>query len=157
MTQPVNDMSPRVRRGLLQAPELNVAIFSFLLNFVWEIWQAPFFAGMTEASHWAAVQGCTQATAGDVTMMLAAFWIVALVTRSRTWILSPGWQCTTGFTAIGFVMTVLMEWLATGPLNRWAYADSMPIVPFLGIGLLPALQWLLLPPLVVWFTRRQIK
>ena len=53
-------------------------------------------------------------------------------------------------------MTVLMEWLATGSLNRWAYADSMPIVPFLGIGLLPALQWLLLPPLVVWFTRRQI-
>ena len=145
------------RRGFLQTPELNVAIFSFLLNFVWEIWQAPFFAGMTEANHWTAVRECTRATAGDTVMMLVAFWAVAITTRSRAWIPHAGWRHVAGFTSIGFAMTVLMEWLATGPLNRWAYADSMPIVPLLGIGLLPALQWLLLPPLVVWFTRRQIK
>jgi len=29
-------------------------------------------------------------------------------------------------------------------------------VPLLGTGLLPTLQWLLLPPVVLWFMRRQL-
>jgi hypothetical protein len=33
----------------------------------------------------------------------------------------------------------------------------MPIVPWIRVGLLPALQWLLLPPLVLWFVRRQLR
>ena len=156
MNKTSDSNSPRVQRGILRTPELNVAVFCFLLNFVWEIWQAPFFAGMPNANHWTAVKGCTRATVGDIAIMLTAFWAVAVVMRSRVWILRAGWRCIAGFTATGFAMTVLMERLATGPLNRWTYADSMPVVPLLGIGLLPALQWLLLPPLVVWFTRRQL-
>ena len=76
--------------------------------------------------------------------------------RSRAWFLHSRPRDVVAFTSIGFVITVLMEWLATGPLGRWTYADTMPVVPLLGIGLLPALQWLLLPPLVLWFTRRQL-
>ena len=33
----------------------------------------------------------------------------------------------------------------------------MPIVPVVGIGLTPLLQWLLIPPLAIWFVRRQLK
>lgn len=156
MNRTSSDIGPRFRRGLLQIPEVNIAIFSLLLNFVWEIWQAPFFAGMPDASHWEAVKGCTRATTGDVAIMLAAFWGMAMVKRSRAWFLHDRWRDVAAFTSIGFAITVLMEWLATGPLNRWAYADTMPVVPLLGVGLLPALQWLLLPPLVLWFVRRQL-
>ena len=51
---------------------------------------------------------------------------------------------------------IIVEALATGPLKRWTYDEAMPRLPILGIGLLPLLQWLLLPPLVVWIVRRQI-
>ena len=51
---------------------------------------------------------------------------------------------------------LVLEPLATGPLGRWAYAEGMPVVPLLGVGLSPALQWILLPPLVAWFVRRQL-
>ena len=156
MNRTNSNISPEVRRGKLPMPEINVVIFSFLLNFVWEIWQAPFFVGMSDAPHWEAVKSCTRASAGDVVIMLVAFWGVAVVNRSRAWALDFRQRDLVAFTSIGFVITVLMEWLATGPLGRWTYADTMPVVPLLGIGLLPALQWLLLPPLILWFMRRQL-
>jgi len=40
--------------------------------------------------------------------------------------------------------------------SRWAYSEAMPHLPVLGTGLLPLLQWLVIPPLVLWFIRRQI-
>jgi hypothetical protein len=32
----------------------------------------------------------------------------------------------------------------------------MPVVPLLEVGLSPLLQWIVLPPLIVWFVRRQL-
>jgi hypothetical protein len=54
------------------------------------------------------------------------------------------------------VLTVIFEALATGGLNRWEYAPLMPTLPLLGTGLLPFLQWLLLPPIILWFVKRQL-
>lgn len=33
---------------------------------------------------------------------------------------------------------------------------SMPVVPFLEVGLAPLLQWILLPPIALWIVRRQL-
>lgn len=60
------------------------------------------------------------------------------------------------FLGVGLVVTILFEALATGMFQRWAYSDAMPRVPVIGTGLLPLLQWLLIPLLVLWFVRRQI-
>ena len=156
MNRTNSDVSPGMRRGILQMPEVNVVIFSFLLNFVWEMWQTPFFIGMSDTPHWEAVKVCTRAAAGDIVIMLVAFWGIAMANRSRAWFLHSRPRDAASFTSIGFFITALIEWLATGPLGRWTYAETMPVVPLLGIGLLPALQWLLLPPLVLWFMRRQL-
>lgn len=64
-------------------PELNVIVFSFLLNFVWEFFQVPSFRGMATAPHWEAAQVCIRATFGDAGISLVSFWAVALVSRSR--------------------------------------------------------------------------
>jgi hypothetical protein len=61
-----------------------------------------------------------------------------------------------GFVAVGLLITIVMERLATGLFARWAYADAMPVVPLLEVGLSPLLQWIVLPPLIVWFVRRQL-
>lgn len=143
-------------RRITSLPELNVAIFSFLLNFVWEMWQIPFFADMPSGSHWLGVAICTRATLGDAGISLFAFWVVAALARSRGWILRPSRRQTATFVLVGVAVTILFEALATGPLERWSYAPSMPTLPLLGTGLLPLLQWILLPPLVLWFVRRQL-
>jgi hypothetical protein len=106
--------------------------------------------------HWDGVVICTQATFGDVVIALLAFWAVVATARSREWIIQPTFLQSTMFVAVGVAITVVMEALATGPLERWAYTDSMPVLPVLGTGLFPLLQWIVLPPLVIWFVRRQL-
>ena len=136
-------------------PEVNVAIFAFLLNFVWEFWQVPFFEGMPTAPHWEAIKFCTRATFGDAAIALVAFWAVAAV-RSRAWMLRPRAKEVWAFTLLGVGITIAAEWLFTEVWDRWSYAELMPILPVLGTGLMPVLQWILLPPLTVWFVHRQL-
>jgi hypothetical protein len=38
------------------------------------------------------------------------------------------------FLGVGVVLTVLLEALATGMFERWAYSDAMPRLPGIGIG-----------------------
>lgn len=140
----------------LDLPEVNVGIFTFLLNLVWEFAQVPLFEGMPLATHWRAIQVCARATAGDVVIALVAFWAVAAAGRSRRWILGATGSQIGGFVVVGLAITVVMEWMATQVLGRWAYAPSMPTIPGLGVGVSPLLQWVILPPAVVWFVRRQL-
>jgi hypothetical protein len=81
---------------------------------------------------------------------------VAGTARSRIWILAPTLRRRGGFVAVGVLITIIMEWLATRVLGRWAYAPAMPVLPILEVGLAPVLPWILVPPLVVWFVRRQL-
>jgi hypothetical protein len=143
-------------RSILDVLELNVAIFALLLNFPWEFLQAPLFKDMASAPHWAAVKVCGLSTLGDALIALVAFWSVAATVRSRRWILRPTPRQVAGFVAVGLVITVLAERLGTGLLHRWAYAPAMPVIPVLGVGLSPILQWVALPLALVWFVRRQL-
>jgi len=142
--------------NLPNTPEFSVLIFSFLLNLAWELWQVPFFHGMADQPHWLGVKACTQATFGDAGIALAAFWVTALIARSRTWILRRSRSDIAVFIGVGLVATIAFETLATGALERWAYSDAMPRLPVVGTGLLPVIQWLVIPPLVVWLVSRQI-
>ena len=146
----------QTRSGIVDIPELNVAIFSFFLNFIWEMWQVPFFLAIPSGPHWAGVVACTQATFGDAAISLVAYWSVAAFARSRRWILQPSLAQIGSFVMVGVVVTIAFETLATGFLERWNYSPLMPTLPILGTGLVPLLQWILLPPLTIWFARRQL-
>ena len=150
----------RFRAGLktlTELPEFNVLLFALLLNYPWEFIQAPLFEGMAERPHGAAVKACTQAALGDSVIMLVAYWGVAALGRGRAWIAAPGWRDVLLFSSIGVAITVVIEWLALngGWLNGWTYSSLMPIIPGLGVGLVPVLQWIVLPPLVAALVARQ--
>jgi len=78
----------RTRRWLAftELPEFNVAVFALLLNYPWEFSQVPLFAGMADAPHWDAIRICAIATLGDIVIMLIAYWLVAVIARSRFWL-----------------------------------------------------------------------
>lgn len=143
-------------KRLLDAPETNVALFAFLLNLPWEFAQVPFFAGMPAAQHWSGILVCARATLGDVVIALAAFWAVALAAGGRTWVTAPTPRRTAGFVSAGVLITIAMERLATGVLARWTYAEAMPVVPVVDVGVTPLVQWMVIPPVMLWFVRRQL-
>ncbi len=144
------------RLSLLNAPELPVVVFSFLLHFVWEFVQAPTYAGMAEMKHWDGVKLCMSATFGDAGFALAAFWVASLTARSRDWISASAGLPTAIFLAIGIGLTIGFEYYYTNVSLRWTYSELMPLVPPLGTGLSPLLQWGVLPPAVIWLTRRHL-
>lgn len=118
------------------------------------MWQIPFFVAMPIEPHWVGVAACTQATFGDVAISLVEFWSVAALARSRWWIIRSSPAQVVGFVAVGVVITIMLEALATGPWERWRYTPSMPSMPTLpitGTRILPLFQWILLPPLTIWF------
>ncbi|MDX2213705.1 MAG: hypothetical protein SFY66_10510, partial [Oculatellaceae cyanobacterium bins.114] len=87
---------------------------------------------------------------------LTAFWVVAALSKSRRWVHRPSRKQISIFTLVGVVITVIFEALATEMLGLWAYAESMPTIPLLGTGLVPLAMWLLVPPLTIWFVKRQL-
>lgn len=146
-------------RSILDLPEFNVLVFAILLNSPWEFLQAPFFKDMPGLAHWAGIQRCTMATAGDGLLTLVAFWSTAVVARTRAWILRPTRRHVLIFIGVGLTISIVIERFATSmnwPPGGWSYADTMPVLPVLDIGLTPFLQWIILPPLAVWFVRRQL-
>ena len=154
----VHSAARRAVNAVTDAPEFSVVIFALLLNFAWEILQAPLYAGMADRSHAQVIRACLQATVGDAVIMLMAHGAVAAVAHSRRWIVAPrGWQLAL-LVAIGVSITAAIEGLATRGywIGQWNYLPTMPLVPGAGIGLVPLLQWVVLPLLTVWFVRRQL-
>ncbi|HAA44264.1 hypothetical protein ACLUEY_13475 [Vreelandella aquamarina] len=143
-------------RVVRSAPELHVALFAFLLNLPWEFLQVPLYVGMPTMPHWQAVQACAQASLGDVLIALTAYWAVSGWRRRRHWLRDYGAKEILGFVLVGVGLTVALEWHATIATQRWAYAPLMPTVEWLGTGLSPLLQWLILPPLILWMARRHL-
>ena len=144
--------------AVIVSPEASVAIFALLLNFPWEVLQAPLFAGMASLPHAEATQACLRATIGDMVIMLLAHAAVAIGWRDRRWMMKANRAQLALFMAIGVSVTVLIESLAVQGLwfSTWSYLQAMPLLPGTGIGLVPVLQWLMLPFLSVWFARRHL-
>ncbi|MEO7940240.1 MAG: hypothetical protein ABIR55_16545 [Burkholderiaceae bacterium] len=147
-------------RNALRWPELALAGFALLLNFPWEIIQSPLFEGMASMPHRDAVQYCTRAAFGDAGIVLIAYWTVAVVSgRGRGWLQQSGRIPIAIFVIIGVLISIAIEVLATSGrwLEGWSYSADMPILWGVNVGLVPILQWIVLPPATVLLARRQLR
>ncbi len=154
-----HDLTQRLA-SIARSPELALGGFAFLLSFPWEIIQSPLFEGMASMPHGNALRYCTRAAFGDAAIMLIAFWTVAATSsRGRGWLTQPRRMPLAGFVLVGVLITIVIEALATRGrwLEGWTYSVHMPLVPGTNVGLVPILQWLVLPPLAVLLARRQLR
>lgn len=147
----------RLLRALSVTPAFALAVFALLLNFPWEVLQAPLFDGMAAAPHSAVIGACLQATLGDAVIMMLAHAVIVAATRRRRWMLVAARHEVAGFVAVGVGITAVIEWLATRGhwTQTWAYSTAMPVIPGIEIGVSPLLQWVVVPPVALWFVRRQ--
>ncbi|HEV8260761.1 MAG TPA: hypothetical protein VGQ19_08405 [Burkholderiales bacterium] len=91
---------------LVQSPELNVGVFSFLFNLVWELWQVPLFQGIADEPHWLGVKTCMLATFGDAGIALVAFCVTAIFAGTRSWIIGPRKADIAIFLNVGVLATI---------------------------------------------------
>jgi hypothetical protein len=136
------------------------ALRSYLLfvipaNLAWEIAHLPLYTIWQEplGRRAFAVFHCTL---GDALIATATVVAAIVVAGSSTW---PSSQTTfrrvavtTVVIAIGY--TIYSEWLNISVRRGWAYSDLMPKLPWIGTGLSPVLQWIVIPSVGFTIARR---
>ncbi len=126
------------------------------LSLAWEIAQLPLYTLWAEAIPAYIAFAVAHCTVGDILIGTAALILALIVVRAhdlRAW----PWARLAGLVALFAVgYTVFSEWMNTAILGSWAYAPTMPRITLgpIEVGLSPLLQWLVLPPLVLYLTRR---
>ena len=142
MTQIQTSMGRRLRLRYL---------FRFLavlggLNLIWEIGQLPFYTLWHDGTWQEIGYAVAHCTAGDVLIALACATAALAITRWH-WPM-PGRQSTLFllcFIALSVAYTIFSEWLNTTVRLSWAYSNLMPVLPLLGTGIAPLLQWIAVP------------
>ena len=139
---------------ILAAPETNLFLFAFLLNFVYEVWQAPYYEFYSSPSLADKIDNLTHCTFGDGVIILLSGWVVSALVRSRNWVLHPTPKLTFLFTSIGLAITLVIE---TYRVNiSKVYGVPVFAVPILGMSALAVIQWIVLPPFILYLARRQM-
>ncbi|HEY7610327.1 MAG TPA: hypothetical protein VIF14_13920 [Alphaproteobacteria bacterium] len=128
-----------------------------LANLAWELAQLPFYSIWRDGSLGETLFAVAHCTLGDAGIALASLLLAVAVAGGRHWRREPArfrWVAgTTMLFAVAY--TVFSEWINVSVRGSWAYSESMPIVPLLGVGLLPLLQWIATPVFGFWVIRPQ--
>lgn len=140
---------------ILAIPELILFLFAFLVHFVYEVWQAPYFVFYDMPSLASKINYITHCTIGDGVISVISFWVVSLLFRTRKWILDPMGKQILLFTAAGWLYTFISEIYRIKIAKL--YGISAFKVPFFETSWLPLVQWLILPPLVIFLTERHLR
>jgi hypothetical protein len=131
--------------------------FSVILlgNLLWEVAQLPLYT-LGATGTWREIAfAVAHCTAGDLMIAAIALLCALLIAGNANWPVAGFTRVASLAVAAGVGYTVFSEWLNTTVRGSWAYADAMPVLPLLGTGLTPLLQWLVVPSIAFWFARRQ--
>jgi hypothetical protein len=114
------------------------------LHLLWETAQLPLYTIWWTGTRLEILFAVIHCTAGDLLITASALALAALIARIGRW---PFFGNRMALTAIllGLGYTVFSEWLNTQVRQSWAYTEAMPLLPPLGTGLTPFLQWLIVP------------
>jgi len=128
-----------------------LSLIAFALHSVWENAQAPLFRGYVSfTEHFSA---CFVRTIGDVIITLSVYFIFALFKNDLGWLSALNKKDIILLAIVGFLIAVGIEQRAMLQ-GRWAYADVMPIIPYLKVGFMPILQMTLLLPFSIYLTKK---
>ena len=94
---------------IIGAPDTNLFLFAFLLNFIYEVWQSPYFEFYNMPLLADKIEYITHCTIGDGVINIFSFWIVSALRGSRYWLINSTWKLTLLFTALGWIYTFISE------------------------------------------------
>ncbi|WP_075831536.1 hypothetical protein [Deinococcus marmoris] len=116
---------------------LRVYGVAFALNFAWEMLQMPLFGDMDwSPASWVL---CAAASLGDAAFSAAAYAALAVWHRDTWWIRRRRLLDLT-LVVMGGTLSAFLGERITLALGWWSYRPLMPLVPGLGVGVVPFVQ-----------------
>ncbi|WP_018622803.1 heavy metal-binding domain-containing protein [Spirosoma luteum] len=122
-----------------------VAGLAFLLNFLWEVSQGFLYVGYQY--DWKHISFCALASVADVVMVLILFYGFVLVYGEIGWTQNLTPIRVALLTLAGGAGAIVAEKIHTAR-GSWSYTDAMPMLLWVNVGLIPVLQFTVLPLLV---------
>ena len=118
------------------------AVIAFSLNFIWELLQGPLYEGFEyDVQH---ISFCALASIADMLMVLILLFGYALMYMDAYWVMNMNLDTVLPLILIGIAGAILGEFWHTSR-GDWSYAEAMPMVPLLKVGISPILQFAVLP------------
>jgi hypothetical protein len=127
-------------------PLVLIFIVAVLLNYLWELAQAPLYVGL-ENYDAGVFWHCFVASLGDGVMVMIILAAGAITFHRWEWFQRPGVAGYLIMLTAGLMLAVLVESVAVHILERWKYTANMPTLPGPDIGLVPIAQMLFIPAL----------
>jgi len=96
-------------------------------------------------------------TGGDILIALSVLIGAALVFGRSNWPIKHSTLVLGSMLLFGLGYTIYSEWLNTVVRESWGYSALMPVLPPLGTGLSPLLQWIVVPLVSYLYAHNHIK
>lgn len=126
---------------------LILFLVGFSINLIWEISQMQFFAGKPGDTFLEGIYYCSLASVIDGITVISIYFIASRILNS----VNLYFYLLTAL--LGALSAVIFERIAFY-FNLWSYKESMPIVPFIEVGILPFIQLILLVPLSIFLANQ---
>ena len=144
------------------SPLLRVALYIGLAaigHFLWEAAQLPLYTLWRTGTPREIVSALIHCTGGDILITTLTLGGASALAWHFHW-RAFGWRMVCTAILLGAAYTVFSEWLNINIRRSWSYTATMRVLPLLGTGLTPLLQWVVVPGLAFatvmgWERRRQ--
>ena len=123
---------------------------SLVAHLGWEILQLPLYTLWSIGTLRQQAFAVVHCTLGDAMIAGLSLLLALAVFAHATWPRANVARVSLATLAFGVGYTIYSEWLNINVRGSWAYSDRMPIVPVIGTGLAPLLQWVVVPTLALW-------
>lgn len=133
------------QKGMFNGFVITTILWAFFFNVAWEILQIPLFKGGVYG--WQHILFCIWASVADVIMVLLIYFGFALIYKNALWVKNLNIKRIILLLLTGGAGAVLTE-IEHLSIGTWSYADAMPLIPFVNVGLSPVLQFMILPMLI---------
>lgn len=123
-------------------------------HLVWESLQIPLYTIWREGTAGQITFAIAHCTAGDLIIAIATL-VGAVLVFGRGWPRDRArFRLVAAATIFaGVAYTFFSEWLNVSVRGSWTYSSWMPLLPPLGTGLSPVLQWIVVPALAFYWVK----
>lgn len=128
---------------------LIMLVLAFLLNFAWEVAQIPLYKGASfKKDH---IAFCALASVADAIMVLLLYFGFAIICKNPLWAqrLTPLLILLLMMAGGLGAIAAEIKYLSSG---TWTYNTSMLLIPIAKVGLIPVLQFMLLPASIYYLS-----
>ena len=123
-------------------------------NLLWEALHMPLYTLWNEGTLKQIALYGLHCVGGDLLIGSATLLLALIIFATSDWPSKNYMRITIVTILMGILYTFWSEWYNVKIATRWAYADAMPVIPIVEIGVSPLAQWLVIPLVGFWWAKR---